>query len=173
MTRWRRRAESAWRPWAIAAVRGLAVLAVVAAAGLVTRCPPRPLGWSRGVLLGRCAGADDGHAQGHGAVLADDGDGGVDLGALGAGQLVQAGLDPADELPDPADLLGGGGGIGAGPVIDSRDGGPEPFAGAHQVVKVSGQVGQVGDVGAEVVAAGAPEPDRAGAASGLHVGGLS
>jgi hypothetical protein len=32
------------------------------------------------------------------------------------------------------------------------------------------QVGQVGDVGAEVVAAGAAEPDRAGAAAGPDVG---
>ena len=32
------------------------------------------------------------------------------------------------------------------------------------------QVGQVGDVGAEVVAAGAAEPERAGAAAGFDVG---
>ena len=32
------------------------------------------------------------------------------------------------------------------------------------------EVGQVGDVGAEVVAAGAAEPERAGAASGVDVG---
>ena len=34
------------------------------------------------------------------------------------------------------------------------------------------QVGQVGDVGAEVVAAGAAEPERAGVAAGLDVGRL-
>ena len=32
------------------------------------------------------------------------------------------------------------------------------------------QVGEVGDVGAEVVAAGAAEPERAGLATGLDVG---
>jgi hypothetical protein len=37
---------------------------------------------------------------------------------------------------------------------------------------VSGQVGEVGDVGAEVVASGAAEPDGAGAAGGGHVGRL-
>ena len=66
---------------------------------------------------------------------------------------------------DPADFLLGRGGCGAGPVVDAAGGG-EPFAGAEQVVEVGGQVGQVGDVGAEVVAAGAAEPERAGAAAG-------
>ena len=65
----------------------------------------------------------------------------------------------------------GGGGLGAGPVVDAGGGG-EPFAGAEQVIEVGGQVGQVGDVGAEVVAAGAAEPDRAGAAAGGDVGRL-
>ena len=51
-------------------------------------------------------------------------------------------------------------------------GGGEPFAGAEQVIEVGGQVGEVGHVGAEVVAAGAAEPDRAGAAAGRDVGRL-
>src|SRR5262249_44740752 len=46
------------------------------------------------------------------------------------------------------------------------------LAGAQQVVEVGVQVGQVGDVGAEVVAAGAAEPERAATASGLDVGRL-
>ena len=79
-------------------------------------------------------------------------------------------VDAVDQPSDPGDLLGGGGGVGAGPLVDPVDGGGEPFAGAQQVVEVGGQVGQVGDVGAEVVAAGAAEPDRAGAAAGLDVG---
>ena len=81
-------------------------------------------------------------------------------------------FDPADEPPDPGDLLLGGGGVGAGPLVDAVDGGGEPFPGAQQVIEVGGQVGEVGDVGAEVVAAGAAEPDRAGASAGLHVGWL-
>ena len=40
----------------------------------------------------------------------------------------------------------------------------------QRVVEVGGQLGQVRDVGAEVVAADAAEPDRAGAAAGLDVG---
>ena len=83
---------------------------------------------------------------------------------------VEVAVDAADQPPDPGDLLLGGGGVGAGPVVDAVDGGGQSFTGAQQVVEVGGQVGQVGDVGAEVVAAGAAEPDRAGAAAGLHVG---
>ena len=64
----------------------------------------------------------------------------------------------------------GGGGVGAGPLVDPVDGGGQPFPGAQQVIEVAGQVGQVRDVGAEVVTADAAEPDRAGAAAGLHVG---
>ena len=49
-------------------------------------------------------------------------------------------------------------------------GGEQAFAGAQQVVEVGVQVGQVGDVGAEVVAASAAEPERAGTAAGFDVG---
>ena len=48
--------------------------------------------------------------------------------------------------------------------------GEKAFAVAQQVVEVGLQVGQVGDVGAEVVAAGAAEPERAGPAAGFDVG---
>ena len=57
-------------------------------------------------------------------------------------------------------------------LVDAVDGGGQALPGAQQVIEVGGQVGQVGDVGAEVVAAGAAEPDGAGAAAGLHVGRL-
>ena len=67
-------------------------------------------------------------------------------------------------------ISSGGGGVGAGPLVDPVEGGGEPFAGAQQVVEVGGQLGQVGDVGAEVVAARAAEPDRAGPAAGFDVG---
>src|ERR1019366_8696231 len=81
-------------------------------------------------------------------------------------------LDPADEPPDAGDLLRGGGGVGARPFIDAVDGGGQALAGAQEVVEVGGQAGQVGDVGAEVVAACAAEPDGAGTAAGLNVGRL-
>jgi hypothetical protein len=102
---------------------------------------------SREVLVSGCgrAGPEGGHAEADGAVLADDGDCFAGAGAFGGGQL--------------------GDGVGAGPVVDAADGGGEPFPGAEQVVEGGGQVGQVGDVGAEVVAAGAAEPDGAGAAA--------
>ena len=98
------------------------------------------------------------------------GDGVVDLGAFGRVESGDVAGDAVDQPPDPGDLLGGGGGVGAGPLVDPVEGGGEPFAGAQQVVEVGGQLGQVRDVGAEVVAAGAAEPDRAGAAAGRDVG---
>ena len=70
---------------------------------------------------------DGRHAQGHGAVLADHGDSLVHLGALGPGELGDVAVDPADEPPDPGDLLLGGGGVGAGPLLNAVDGGGEPF----------------------------------------------
>src|SRR5258708_1065769 len=66
----------------------------------------------------------------------------------------------------------GGGSAGAGPVVDSVDGGGQAFPGAQQVVQVGSEVGQVGHIGAEVVAAGAAEPDGARAAAGGDVGRL-
>ena len=101
---------------------------------------------------------------------ADHGDRLVDRGAVDVTGLVEVAVDAGDEPPDPGDLLLAGGGVDAGPVVDAVDGRGESFTGAEQVVEVGGQVGQVGHVGAEVVTAGAAEPDRAGAAAGLHVG---
>ena len=93
----------------------------------------------------------------------------VDLVAFVGGEVVEAGADPGDETADPGDLLLGGGGFGAGPVVEVG-GGEQSFPVAEQVIEVGLQVGQVGDVGAEVVAAGAAEPERAGVAAGFDVG---
>src|SRR5674536_163030 len=69
-------------------------------------------------------------------------------------------------------LLLAGGGVGAGPLVDAVDGGGQTLTGLEQIVEIAGEVRQVGHVGAEVVAAGAAEPDRAGAAAGGDVGRL-
>jgi hypothetical protein len=55
-------------------------------------------------------------------------------------------FDLADEQADPGDLFPGGGGVGAGPVVDPVDGSGQALAGGQQVVEVGGEVGQVGDV---------------------------
>ena len=107
-----------------------------------------------------------------GAVTADHGDGIVDLRSLAVVELSDVAFDPGDQPPDPGDLLLGGGGVGACPLIDAVDGGGQPFTGAQQVLQVCLQVGQESDVGPEVVAPGAAEPDRAGATTGLDVGGF-
>jgi hypothetical protein len=105
------------------------------------------------------------------AVVADSGDSVVDDGPVLVAEASDVALDPGDELPDAGDFLLRRGGGGPGPLVDAGHGG-EPFAGAEQVIEVGGQVGEVGHVGAEVVAAGAAEPDRAGAAAGGDVGRL-
>ena len=71
MTRWRRRAESAWRPLR----HGLGSVASRWSCGFARMAADRA-----GVR------ADGGHAEVHRAVLADDGDRLVDAGALGGGQ---------------------------------------------------------------------------------------
>jgi hypothetical protein len=101
-------------------------------------------------------------------VLADDGDGLVDAGPVVRAQAGDVAFDPADELPDDGDLLVGGCCLVTCPGVEAGGGG-KPFAGAEQVIEVGGQVGEVGDVGAEVVAAGAAEPDRAVGAAGGSV----
>jgi hypothetical protein len=102
-------------------------------------------------------------------VAAQEGDGLVDVGALAVGELVAVGLDVGDQPPDPGDLLFRGHRLGAGPVVEIGCG-EESFAASEQVVEVGAQVGQVGDVGAEVVAAGAAEPVGAGGAARGDVG---
>ena len=83
--------------------------------------------------------------------LADDGDRLVDLGALGVAEPVDVALDPADELPDPG--ISSSAGVASARAHSSTPSmaGGQPFAGAQQVIEVGGQVGEVGDVGAEVV----------------------
>ena len=104
-------------------------------------------------------------------MLADCADGVADDGTLVVAELGDVTVDLGDEVPDAGDLLLRRRGGGTGPLIDPGHGG-EPFPGAEQVIEVGGQVRQVGHVGAEVVAAGAAEPDRAGAAAGRDIGGL-
>ena len=116
--------------------------------------------------------SDAGHAQRGELTGAPDHRGGLfDLGSFVVGEVVQVLLDPVDQILDPADLLLGRQRLGLGPVVQIG-GGEDAFAVTQQVVQVGGEIGQVGDVGAEVVAAHAAEPERAGSAAGLDVGGL-
>src|SRR5260370_181016 len=120
--------------------------------------------WVRAAIRARRAGALAGPAwsacrvQGGGTVL------GWEVGEEGG--------DAGEERPDAGDLLLGWHRLGAGPLLDVG-GGEEPLAVAQQVVQVGLQVGEVGHVGAEVVAARAAEPERAGMAAGLDVGRLA
>lgn len=50
--------------------------------------------------------ADAGHAEHDGAAPPDSGDSLLNLGAVLGCQIAEVGLDPADEPPDAADLLG-------------------------------------------------------------------
>src|SRR5258708_7408681 len=122
------------------------------------------VGLQRGAGDGRAGGAAGGGGGGF-----RGGGRGEQGGVAGGGGRGDAGGDRADEPREGGALRRGGGGVGAGPLIDAGEGGGEPFPGAQQVIEVGGQVGEVGDVGAEVVAAGAAEPDRAGASAGRHV----
>src|ERR1017187_4329124 len=133
---------------------------------------PAAVAWLMAVMTRWRARADAGHAEADGAVLADDGDGFADGCAFFLAQTGDVAVDLGDEPPDAGDLLAGGGGVGACPVVGAGDGGGEPFAGAEQVIEVGGEVGKVGHVGAEVVAAGAAEPDRARGPAGRDVGRL-
>ena len=63
-------------------------------------------------------------------------DGVLDLGSLGVVELGDVAFDAVDQPPDPGDLFVGGGGVGAGPLVEAIDGGGEAFAGAQQVIEV-------------------------------------
>jgi len=65
-----------------------------------------------------------------GAVTAHHSDGVIDLDPLGGGGLGEDCFDAVDQPPDPGDLFVGGGGVGAGPLVEAIDGGGEAFAGA-------------------------------------------
>ena len=84
---------------------------------------------------------------------------------------VEVVFDAADQLSQPRDFGVRGHRLGAGPVVEFGCG-PDPFAVTQQRVEVVPQLRQVGGVGAEVPAAQAPEPERAGPAAGLNVGRL-
>src|SRR5579875_1496204 len=73
------------------------------------------------------------------------------------GELAEIAGDLVDQAPDPGDLFVRWQGFGPGPVVQAG-GGQGAFPVAQQVIEVGAQVREVGDVGAEVVAAGAPEP---------------
>src|SRR4051812_37071026 len=148
-TRWRRRALSARRPssmgWAglLGAALGTPVCSLVTVR-VFTRWPPARS--KRGCHRGRWGGSGGGQAERNGvggAVAADHGDGVVDLGSFDGVESGDVTVDAVDQLSDPGDLLGAGGGVGSGPLVDPVDGGGEPFAGAQQVVEVGGQLGQV------------------------------
>ena len=102
-------------------------------------------------------------------MAAHEGDGLLKVLSCFGFECVEAVADLIDEAADAADLFLGGHGFGAGPMIEFG-GGEQSFAGPQEVVEVGVEVGQVGDVGAEVVAADAAEPERAGAAAGFDVG---
>ena len=74
-------------------------------------------------------------------MVAHDRDRVVDAGPFGVVEVGELGLDAVDQLPDAGDLLGGGG-VGAGSVVDTVDGGGQSFPGAPQIVEICLQVGQ-------------------------------
>ncbi|MER0484608.1 hypothetical protein ABR737_40855 [Streptomyces sp. Edi2] len=123
--------------------------------------------------VGRRAGLSDaGHAERDGAAAAHEADGLLDLGAVFGGEVVEVGLDPVDEAADALDLLFGRHGLGSRPVV-GLERGHQAFAAAEQVGEVGLEVGEVGDVGGEVLAAQAAEPQGAGVATGGDVGGFA
>ena len=75
------------------------------------------------------------------AVAADDGHGVIDAGSFGVVEVGDVGFDAVDQPADSGDFLVGGGGVGAGPVVDPVDGGGQSFPGAQQIVEVCLQVG--------------------------------
>jgi hypothetical protein len=81
-----------------------------------------------------------------GAVAADHRDGVLNAGSLGLVEFDDIALDPVDQLSDPGDLLLGGGGVGARPLVDAVEGGGQPFPGAQQILEVGLQVGQMATV---------------------------
>ena len=89
-------------------------------------------------------------------MAADDRDGVVYDGPFGVGELGDIAFDLADQPPD-AVISSRPGSRPREPTIHSLDGGGQAFAGAQQVVEIAGEVGQGGDVGAEMVTA---TPDR-------------
>jgi hypothetical protein len=84
-----------------------------------------------------------------------------------AGHLLVSQDEPAQGL----DLLRGRRGAGPGP-LGELGGGGEAFGAGQQLGQVGAQFRLVGGVGAEVFAAQAAVPERAGPPAGCDVGGL-
>jgi hypothetical protein len=94
-----------------------------------------------------------------------------DLAAVVLVEGVQVGLDAADQLPHPSDLLLRWGCGGAGPVLQVG-GGQDAFAVGQQLLQVRLQLGQIRRVAAKVAAAHTDVAVGAGGAPGLDVAGL-
>jgi hypothetical protein len=109
--------------------------------------------WSCGALRSNVGQgpADAGKAEAdHGTPGAAHGRDGVpDLGSFVVGQVVKVRLDSADKAPRSADFRVAGQRFGFDPLVDV-DGGQQPFPVAEEVDQVGLQLGQVGDVGAEM-----------------------
>src|SRR5450759_181361 len=124
-------------------------------------------------VLADHAGQFSGEADGKLCSLGADGGDGCPGG--GTVVLVQAGdhfVVGAQQPADGVDLFLGGGGVAAGPVGQGRDGGGQPFPVGEQLGEVAAQLGGVGGVGAEVLAAGATVPERTGVPASGDVGGF-
>jgi hypothetical protein len=104
------------------------------------------------------------------AVPAHHRDGVLDPSSLGLVELGDIAVDPIDQLSDPGDLLLGGCGVGARPLVDPLEGGGQVFPGAQQILEIGLQVGQMGDGGPVVVTPDAAEPNGTSTTAGLHVG---
>ena len=114
--------------------------------------------------------ADLRHAEMHCASgSANNVDGVEDFGSFGRFQVAEVVFHAAYQPTDAVDLRVAGGGLDAGPFVELGGGG-DAFPVRQQLVEVGAEFGEVGDVGAEVAAAGAAEPERAGTAAGLDVG---
>jgi len=97
----------------------------------------------------------------------------LDLGSILRGEVVEFGPDAVNQTADPANLLSGRKGLRARPLVGIDRSGEDTFPVAEQVGQVRLQIGQVRRIRAEVAAADAPEPDRAGIAAGGNVAGFA
>jgi hypothetical protein len=98
-------------------------------------------------------------------------DGVEDFGSFGRFQVAEVLFYAAYQPTDAVDLCVAGSGLDAGPFFEFGGGG-DAFTVRQQLVEVGAEFGEVGDVGAEVSAAGAAEPEWAGAAPCPDVAGF-
>jgi len=130
------------------------------------------MSWSCGSFLGSDVWQrlpESWDAEGDGAGAPDGRHGLFDLVSVVAGQGVEFGGDSVDQPAHAGDFLGRWHRFGPRPVVDIGCS-DEPFAVTEEVVQVGLEVGEVGDVGAEVVAADAPESVGASVAACFDVG---